>query len=90
MPFYSYKCDTCGRTEDKFRRVEDRKKEFECDDKITVKITAKRFGCVDVTPINNEHRCPGTMRIQPVESMRGGSFKMHDPTEREAQYGGKE
>jgi hypothetical protein len=32
-------------------------------------------------------RCHGTMIFQPIESMNGGTFRMHDPTEREAQCG---
>ena len=83
MPLYSYKCDTCGKTEDKFRRVEDREKEFECE---AILINGKFDYFVRPKGIE-QIKCPGTMRFQPVESMRGGSFKMHDPTEREAQYG---
>jgi putative FmdB family regulatory protein len=59
MPLYEYKCDTCGRIEEKFLPVERRNELRECP------------------------KCKGKMELQISKT----SFKFHDPTELEAQYG---
>lgn len=73
MPLYQYKCFICERTEERFLPVNRRKEQFKC-------------GSLDAfSSRDNLIECPGVMIFQPIESMKGGTFKMHDPTEKEAQ-----
>ena len=55
MALYVYQCDTCGRTEEKFRRAEDRTKEFNCDTNL-----------VDNDP-KSKVVCPGKMKFKPIQ-----------------------
>ncbi len=60
MPVYSYKCSVCGRTEDKFRRVEDRAKEFDCD-------SITQVDAQFTNALNNKKECLGKMIFQPMQ-----------------------
>lgn len=59
MPLFVYQCDTCKRTEEKFRRIEDRAKEFECSPKL--------IDPEDKWIDGNENRCKGTMKFRPIQ-----------------------
>ena len=73
MPLYQYKCNGCGYIDDKFLPVERRHEKFPCSRAIN---TRKKFGMLP------PFICDGEMIFQPIQRT---TFKMHDPTEKEAQ-----
>lgn len=57
MALYCYKCDVCGRVDERFRRAEDRGKEYECKD--TIKMTVENESSIKV--------CQGTMKFRAIQ-----------------------
>ncbi len=72
MPLYHYKCFVCGKTEEKILPVGRRTEQFPCQ-------------AINTLSKEDLIKCPGKLIFQPIASMKGGTFRMHDPTEREAQ-----
>ena len=80
MALYVYKCSVCGRTDERFRRAEDREKEYDCDIYSRMIILKPcKLWCGTQTEFNNltleqkeeyshyEFHCPGTMIFQPIQ-----------------------
>lgn len=96
MPLYSYKCSVCGRIDEKFLPVDRRNEEFKCDPRslmTNVKPHKIWLGTnVEFSKLTSEQKeeynpvvdyCKGKMKLRISKT----SFKFHDPTELEAQYG---
>lgn len=54
MALYCYKCDACGRVDERFRRAEDREKEYACQ---------------AINTLSKEQlvKCPGRMEFRPIQ-----------------------
>lgn len=63
MALYCYKCDACGRVDERFRRAEDRAKEFDC------KVVGHKIydGITGKLSTEDSNKCFGRMKFQLIQ-----------------------
>ena len=67
MPLFVYRCNTCGRTEEKFRPTERRNESFDCHAEIIGELPDIKFYGGHAGGVQIKAICPGKMIFQPMQ-----------------------
>ena len=77
MPLYSYKCETCGHTEDAFRRISERLDGPICHDKMKLMIVPVMIQPVLGGGSFQGYKCPITDQFVTSRKQRKEIMKSH-------------